>query len=516
MRIERRALSGSAAAAASFAATIGIQVVQVGLLLHFWPKESYGAWLTIVAAASLLSSLDLGHQAYVGNEIARKIAVDREDAKDALGSGVRIALLTGGIEIAFASVAVGMGWVGGWLGLESGAGRAVDAAMVIYTVGWVCTGSVGSVVVRLYPPLGHFARSVWWNIGARVAQAIAVVAVAALGGDVIAAAIACVAVMSGFAYLVFADVRRLFPEFYPWWQMGSWGTGLRNLSRSFVFTGGNLLEAGAHHGLVLLVSSQFGASQVPVFTTLRTLSNVAMQGVSFLLQPIAPDIIRYHALKEFDKIRGVLALYWSVACGALAISFIGLSVVIEPVYRLWTHGSLEFDHWLFVALSAGVLVRAVGAPLVTIINSVNDLGGSSIVAVVRGASCILASFVLGSVLGLAGLGVAVILSEILGSVVAPLLVFSRRYRQESPVVPARSFVLSGLSIVIAVLVLSRDVLGDSWSAWVVICGAVAVMLLFARALGAVPRSVLERVTALPIVGSLAGRCMAAVEARKIH
>jgi hypothetical protein len=73
-------------------------IVIVPLFLKYWGTEKYGIWLAIIAIISIIKTIDLGHQNYVGNEFNKIFYTDKNLAKTILGSAFNICLLLGVFE----------------------------------------------------------------------------------------------------------------------------------------------------------------------------------------------------------------------------------------------------------------------------------------------------------------------------------------------------------------------------------------------------------------------------------
>src|SRR5262249_15167892 len=133
------------------------------------------------ALSTLLTTLDAGHQAYVGNLLNQQYVSDRSEFRRTLGSAVRVASLTSVVQILLAVALFLSRWAAQWLGLVSRDAAEFALSVVLYPVGWIATGSVGAILVRLFPPTGGFVRSTWWAMIMRLVQFAAVAVAAGLG-----------------------------------------------------------------------------------------------------------------------------------------------------------------------------------------------------------------------------------------------------------------------------------------------------------------------------------------------
>src|SRR4051812_538058 len=98
MTIERRARSGSIAAATSFLLNLAQSIVAAPVLLTFWSAELYGIWTSVLAANALLISLDTGHQNFLGNAINRLWIEDKASVAKVVRSGVLAAVGIASVE----------------------------------------------------------------------------------------------------------------------------------------------------------------------------------------------------------------------------------------------------------------------------------------------------------------------------------------------------------------------------------------------------------------------------------
>ena len=90
--IERRTIESLVANTFLFGVSFLQNIVLVPILLANWGATKYGVWIAIYAFFSLLQTLDVGHQNYVGNEFNKFYYTDEVKAKEILGSSIYIAV----------------------------------------------------------------------------------------------------------------------------------------------------------------------------------------------------------------------------------------------------------------------------------------------------------------------------------------------------------------------------------------------------------------------------------------
>ncbi len=444
--IQHRALKGSAISAVNFAFNFLLNILQVWVLLSLWPQEKYGLWLSVVAASTLLTALDGGHLTYVGNKMAGEWVVDRNAVHKTLGSAVRIVVVTGAIQLAITAWLSISGKIYEVLSVNPANSSGFAAAVLIYTAGWIALGSLASVVVRLMPVGGYYVRGTLWGIASRVVQFLALVVAAAAGWSLpwVGLFYWAVAGLVGIAF--YWDIWRLFPDLTPWWKAGSLRIGFANLVKSTVFAATGILESFSNQGVVLFVTGTMGAGVVPLLTTLRTVANTVMQGSSFLLQPISPDLVRYHVRKEPEKLVAAFQSYWLltgvVIYGGLLLGL----VLVEPIYAFWTRGKLQFDPVLMAWLGASVVFRSWGGAFNTFLSLFNwsrivlALSASRAIVTLVGCALLLPG------LGLIGIGIALTAAELIAAVLLPAFIVRREFGGMGAPWPQDGFLLGGVSV----------------------------------------------------------------------
>lgn len=416
--VERRVMAGSLVSAISFALSILQTLIQVPLLLRFWSPTEYGMWVAVLAATSLVTRLDIGHQSFIGNLFCRYWVEDRSRLKSIFSSAVLCACLIALVELLAGILMFFFGHTE-WLSGSVAAGGREDfrIAFFAYLLFWVAQGSVGGILVRLYQPAGLFSRAQIIAIIYYLAGFVALVTAAALGASIAGAMLAQIGVWVLCNLFMFWDVRRLFPEFYPWWKGGDLGVAWKNFRASLVLTVNALVDQMVSSGLVLLVMGVLAPVEVAVFTTIRTVANTALQGVSIILYPIMPDVVRYHVHRECAKLVAVFGLVWCVAGSLVCLGFSIGAPILEPLYSLWTRKALPFNPLLFSLIVLAVCFRQWATPLQTYLHGVNNLPPQTVAVISRTVVTLTLAWIFLSRWGIAAAGWSLLAGECLAAVV---------------------------------------------------------------------------------------------------
>lgn len=416
--VERRVVTGSLLAGVSFVLTMLQTLVQVPILLRFWSPDEFGMWMAVLAATSLVTRLDIGHQNFVGNLLNRYWVEDRVRLRAVFASGVLAALAVAAVELVAGIILLVFGkaeWLSGPMP-ESGR-NDFRIAFFAYLLFWVAQGSVGGILSRLYQPAGMFARSQVIAIFYYLAGFLALIVSAALGASIAGAMLAQVSVWTLSNVMMFWDIKRQFPEFFPWWRGGALGLAWKNFRASLVLTVNGVVEQLGSSGLVLLVMGMMAPVEVAVFTTIRTVANTALQGVSVILFPVVPDVVRYHVCGEPAKLASVFALVWCVAGSVVGLGFSAGAPWIQPLYGIWTRHALPFSPVLFVVVVVAVGFRQWAMPFQTYLHGVNFLAPQTLAIVLRTVATLAVAWGLLGTWGIAAAGAGLLAGEILAAAV---------------------------------------------------------------------------------------------------
>lgn len=412
--IEHRAARVSLVTGLSTVMSVAFQLISVPVCLSYWGQETYGSWLALFSAFLLLRSLDTGYVAYVGNKLNQLYHQDTRALREHLSSAVTGIVLIGGLQLMLAVGALVSDRLAAMLGIPGGeaSGFLDRLGLLVLIASWVLTGSYIGIVHRLQIPAGLMYQAAWWSMMFQVSQFAAIMIAALMRLDMLQTSIlfAMTQVVIYVASAIY--VRQKLPAYYPWWQGARVSMGLKDLKHSLMLTVSNLIQQGATNGVVLLVAALAGPAAVPVFTTVRTLTNLWTNVTNVLTTPLLPDVVRFHAKGESYKLVAMNEAYW-VLVGSVVNWGVLLSYpLLAALYGYWTGHALALDKTLLCLLLGSVVVTNAGALMSMHLNGINSLRivlGTSVVRGVLG----LGGGALGyGQLGLAGFGLGILAGEL--------------------------------------------------------------------------------------------------------
>jgi O-antigen/teichoic acid export membrane protein len=163
-----------------------------------------------------------------------------------------------------------------------------------------------------------------------------------------------------------------------------------------------------------------------VFTTVRTLANLWSTLGNVLTAPLLPEVVRYHAERDGKKLVAALEAHWLFANCAVNLSILACFPLLEAVYGYWTGGRVALDAPLLCYLLLAVAVGTPGALMTSYLGGINDLRATTAIFAARGLVPLGAGLALLPVLGIGGVGVAVVLGELTGPVCLGFFHFRRQ------------------------------------------------------------------------------------------
>ena len=418
----QRFLSASAASWARILLTIVTQILLVPVFLSHWTVEEYGCWLIIQTIVGIASLMSAGLHSYAGYEFL-KIG-DRQPHRSRLlfYSALPCVLLVSTLELTALSVLIYFGLVRNVFdakhALDAGLLRQADVSLVLYSVCWLVASSAGGLAGRAVAPYGHFPRMTWWSVFLALIQALASAAAVVLGADLV----------ETVGWITVATLAANVPIHWDMWRIfrqqdlhpvkPDWGLGFRVVTHSLAISFSSLVDIGRQQGVRIFLGALLGVAQMTEFSTTRTLSNLSMQGVGTVTNPIMPELMRFLRERDAARTEAAIGFVWFFAVVLLAPVMVGLQWITPKIYTAWTRSKITYDPALFGLFSAALLLFALSRPPLAILQGNNLLKiqlGISISASVIALTGIL---LFTSSFGTHGAALSLLVAELTGTALA--------------------------------------------------------------------------------------------------
>jgi len=394
--------------------------------LRYWGKTTYGTWLALSAAYTILRTVDGGFTAFVGNKLNMLYHQDQDEMRRVLSSAIWGVILLGSTQIIIVLALYfsnSLGLIMGGAASQLTANQTIFGLMVM-SITWILTGSYIGVLHRFLIPNGMLYQLLWWVMLLQVSQSLSIMLAAYLQLSVFNAALffafaqAAVYICSAFY------IKWRLPQFYPWLSGAKLKIGLREMVQSFPMTINGAVQQAGNSGVVILISVVLGAAVIPIYSTMRTLSNLWTTVTNIVTAPLLPDIVRFHATKEPRKFIMIHKTHILLMSIIINLSIMLAYPLIDTVYLYWTRGKLPIDHRLICLLLASVSVFALNSLFNTFLTGLNNGRYLIVMGLMRGLFVLIAGYFLLPIFGLSGIGMAILLAEVL-LMVANTFIFIR-------------------------------------------------------------------------------------------
>ena len=380
------------------------------LLLEWWGPETYAQWSLVLAAVAMLGSLDYGQGVYAGNHFLRLVHRSVPRARIVLSSAVWTAIVLACLELLAAVLFLAVA-PQELSRNEANLGADGSAALLIQLFFWSMLGAPAGILGRLYLPSGFFSRLQWITTLQRL-FGFACLLAAARGGLPLPAAVAiqCLGWASVQIWML-ADLRRAFPDFYPWWRAARIAEGWRSFTRSLPLTLTSLIQQFSSNGLILLAAFFLSPVQVAVLAVMRTAANLFLQGSGILLNPLSPEFVRFRAQRRGQALIHSLRGVWFAATGATCLLLTAILPFAQPLFLRWTGDQLPWEPGLMALLLGAVAIRQWSSVLHSYLHANNRLNAQLAAELIRAGVAVGSIFLLVSGTGMEAFGWGSLLAE---------------------------------------------------------------------------------------------------------
>lgn len=417
----KRFLSASAASWSRIMFTIVTQVLLVPVFLGHWTVEEYGCWLIIQTLVTVCQLLSTGHQTFVGYEFLKVGDKQQKQIQLLFYSALPYVLMIAVLELLGVLALIHFGFINASFdpdhSLDTRVLHQAVWSLVFYSIYWVL-GSGGALASRAVAPYGHFARMSWWTSFLAIFQALVSGAAVAAGADLLQTAF-CVVVAGIIANIpIHLDMWRLFRRHGIHPVQPDWRFGLKNVGYSLAISLSSVLDLSRQQGVRIFLGAMIGVTEMTAFSTTRTMSNLSLQGIGTITNPIMPEIMLFLREKDADRTNATVGFVWFFTVILLAPLLILFQCLMPIIFHIWTRGKIAFNPMLFGLFSIALLVFSVARPSVAVLQGNNLLRVQLWISILVSAIAVGGIVLLTSTFGVSGAATALLVAELAGTVLA--------------------------------------------------------------------------------------------------
>lgn len=430
MSTEKRIVSGVFVGFISFALGFVQAILLVPILLTYWGNEIYGFWLVLNAGYIILQTLDSGHQQFIGNEFNIIFFSAKKELKSVLASSLRIASVIGLVQLIVVFILVITSSIHFFLGLDAVTVQLqlLNVCLIVLIIGWISSGTFTAIILKLLIPYGYYSKMIWWGIYKQFGSFFVLIIIAINRGSLLTATIGITIFTLLINLLFLYRIKVLLPDLFPWWRDGNLKVGWKNFKNSSLLSLSTVIYQFSSNGLILLITNLFGAIVVPLFTTIRTLTNSITSMTNILIQPLQPDIVKFRVQNEFKKITDTFDINWLISGAIINVGALIVLPFIIDIYEIWTRGKIEFNFPLFLLLTWSVSIVNFGTAFIVYINSMNKLKLNFLIVITKLVLIFGGSIFLSSYFGIISIGMAIAIAESITFFLIPFLLIRHEFK----------------------------------------------------------------------------------------
>ena len=425
--IEIRTLKSTIWGGLLFFLTLIQNIILVPIFLNHWGSEKYGIWLAIIAIITLIKTIDLGHQNFIGNEFNKYFYKDKNFAKTLLGSAFNICIILGILEFFIFLLFFYILDPEKYLGIPTFFKSEGDykSGLTFYVFIWSLFGSIGGLLVKIILPFGLYATMTIFTIISKFFELLILFFATYYnwGLNITFSYFALINLL--YSLIIFYYIKNSASEFFPWWLNFNFKTGYSNLLKSIVFTLNAFIEQFNSTGIILIVSKTMGLIFLPLFSTLRTITNVFIQITSLVTNPMVPEIIRLHSTNQKSKIIKIINTNWFIVSIFVIIPLYSSIPFIEFIFSAWLQHQIKFNFPLYSLLSLSVIFVNIGRMNFNYFYGINAIKPMISITVTRLIVTLFLSFFLVPYYGILAIGIGLCASEFLSSFILPIVFFAK-------------------------------------------------------------------------------------------
>lgn len=333
------------------------RLLLVPLFLVSWGAHTYGEWLILSSAAAWLAVCDFGAQSYCVNRLTMEWARgDLHGFERTAATGFVIFLIIPGCLLGILGPLLIYAPVNAWLGILATPLEITRVVLFLFAAQIVMTIPQG-LLQGLYRATGKQATSAMISMALLAVQLAASYAVLLAGGGMRAMALAQVLPSIPLGIWMVFDLRRRFGCVNPF-RFGNarWHIAREAVSPSLSFLAIQFAQAMVVQGSVIVVGRSLGAVDAALFSTVRTVLNLARQFLALLGHSAWPEITRLAEQGNFLRLKVLLTSILRLSL-LLSLAYIAvMEVAGRYLLETWLLGKLPYDVNLVRSFSVYLLL----------------------------------------------------------------------------------------------------------------------------------------------------------------
>jgi hypothetical protein len=395
----------------SFVASTARTIFLAPVFLSNWDNQTYGFWWLIYIFYGMSIYIIEGYSRYNINEYSKLFFVDEDGAYRYFGSVLRfLSLLCAGAILLF-FVVLQFSWPAEKLFHVSEI--VIDQYQLQYCLLLVfilvCIHSIVKFMAYAILPHGKIYIPERF-IAVYVIVESLIWLIAALGySDLFHLFLLYCCALSAVSIVFLIIIYRKHSFYKKIFSGGSVITGMKGSLRSASIIVNNFCEKFTVDGLNFMVAGLYSAFLVPVYSHIRTMSNLIVTGTNMVVSTFTIEYQKHNVNKDGRSLLNLFNATWLLVGFIVNYGVVVFYPVLPEIFKFWTKGKLELDLTFFNYLLATSVFIAYGSNIITYLKSVNRVKEVLFIAVTR--AVILLSLILIFPKELVYIGLSLLIAE---------------------------------------------------------------------------------------------------------
>lgn len=399
-----------------FLVSFAKNIVLIPVMLGQWGELQYRYWVIIISGRAIFQFLPDGYIRYTANQFNLEYHKERHTAIRNINAALLFLIFYSLIFLVLL-VTVCYSYEKSIVHLFNTPSAEVQAYHLTSCVVLYMSGATVHNVARMYSsinePVGRFWVSLCFEAVVLMAEVSTVVVVVGRGGNLYEACAGAAGAIASVSALYLLILHLITPNVKTLGR-DTLQRGFKSFVRSFSYHVQNFFEKITTESVVILLSAyKFAPTLIPVYSSVRTISNAPVTANNLLISTFMPELQKAYALGKSRNIMILMQLLWMVIGTVSGIAIIFLYPWFKPLFLTWTKGTLEYDPVFFNTMLLTCLLIMYGSCFTWMLKGINALRSMLAVTIIKGLLLILAFGLVPQ--HLRGIGFALLATELVSN-----------------------------------------------------------------------------------------------------
>jgi len=401
------------------------QIVIVSVFIATVGKHDYAFWLVLSAIALMIRAINLGQLHYTSNLVNLNYHIKHDISKELMsGQGANILCMCAqvvlGIVIAYPPI------LAFFTNFDLGYITSIHAqySFILLVFSRVILQYVSLYLLRLFEPIGKIQVSIKYQVIGETLDFLIIVAAIYLTQSIFYTSLALFIFAILFSVYIYYYVKKNVPFTIPFIKGINYKDSFIVIRQSATLTFSFIVEKIYEVGLNLVIVRAFATAALPQFDTNRKMSNAFYRVSNVLVTPILPSIQKEFTLKNENYILDKMTVFWRFSNAMLLLCVtIGMPFFLD-IYTKWTSNKIDFNLNLICYLFMAIAYQNYSMIFIEFFKKTNLSKQMLITNIVKVSATIAAILLFGYYNNVGGMGIALLLGEIISLAYALLIIIA--------------------------------------------------------------------------------------------